>query len=172
MSLFHPFQAVYNKDSKILILGSFPSVKSRQFGFYYANPQNRFWDILSAIFDEKIPKISLNDDKYQAVFETQREFLLSHHIAVWDIAKRCDIDNSKDSTLRCLMVNNIARICEDSAINVVFTNGNKATLLYQQYIKLPEILHFKLPSTSSANAKWKLECLINEWSKIKDFVVD
>lgn len=145
----------FNKHSKILILGSFPSVISRQNEFFYANKQNRFWKVLSFVFDEKEPA-SLDDKK---------SLLCNHNIALWDIVKSCDIKGSSDSTITNLKTNDINQILKNSDISHIFTNGSKASSLYKKYIlKDTFIQNYPLASTSPANARYSLEKLISEWS--------
>lgn len=172
MSLMHPFKAVYNKDSKILILGSFPSIKSREFGFYYANPQNRFWNILSAIFSCDIPKQESNtqENQYLDIIITQNNFLLQHNIAIWDIVKTCNIKNSSDATLKHLDINDISELCKDSNIKAIFANGSKTAEIYKKHCNYNKLEFYKLPSSSSANAKYKLDHLIKEWEIINKFL--
>lgn len=143
-----------NLNSKLLILGSFPSVISRQNGFFYANKQNRFWKVISAVFDEKEP-LNLTDKK---------SLLLKHNIALWDIIQSCNIKGSSDASISNLKINNIAKLLEYSPITHIFTNGGKASLLYQKYILKHTLMqNYALPSTSPANARFSLEKLINEW---------
>lgn len=149
----HTFGPVYDQNSRVLILGSFPSVKSREQGFYYGHPQNRFWKMLAAIYKEEIPN-SIDEKK---------KFLLKHGIALWDVIESCDIEGSSDSSIRNVVVNDIARILMEAPIKVVLTNGKKAQELYRKYVKHPEAVC--LPSTSPANAACKLEKLIEEWKK-------
>lgn len=151
--IVHPFKPIYNKDSKVLILGSFPSVKSREDKFYYAHPQNRFWQVLENIFDEKI--------------ENKEEFLLNHNIALWDVIKSCEINRSSDSSIKSVKVNDIKGLIEKTNIDIILLNGTKAYNLYQKYIAQNiGIEVVKLPSTSPANAKYKLDDLIKEYSII------
>ena len=151
----HPFKAIYNKDSKILILGSFPSVKSREQKFFYGHPQNRFWKVIAAIFKEEIP---------QSISEKQA-LLIKHKIALWDVIASCEITGSSDSSIINAVPNDLSPIFECAKIKKVFCNGTKSYELYQKYI-FPNnnIMAEKLPSTSPANAAWTLEKLIKEWS--------
>jgi len=153
----HPFSAVYNKNSKILILGSIASVKSRELGFPYANPFNRFWKIMSALFNEKITDYKL--------------FLNEHNIALWDIIKTCEIEKSSDSSIKKVEVNEIENLIINSNIKTIFTNGKKSYELYNKYIysktKIPAI---SLSSTSPANAIKTLNDLINEYKIILKYL--
>lgn len=151
----HPIKPVFDSHSKILILGSFPSVKSRETGFYYGHKQNRFWRVLSAVYKEQVP---INTDG-------KRDFLLSHGIALWDVIASCDIEGYADSSIRNVTVNDIDFILNTSDIQRIITNGGTAHKLYCKYL-LPKtsVQDICLPSTSPANASWSLERLTNEWA--------
>jgi len=151
----HTFGPVYNRESRILILGSFPSVKSREQGFYYGHPQNRFWKMLAAVYEQEVP-VSIAEKK---------AFLLNNRIALWDVIESCDIEGSSDSSIRNVVVNDIAAIIKEASIETVITNGRKAYDLYRKYIKEPVAVC--LPSTSPANAACRLEKLIEEWRWIR-----
>ena len=157
--IIHPLKPIYNKNSKVLILGSFPSVLSRENKFYYANHKNRFWKILGIVFNEK----NLNTD------EEKRKFLLNNHIALFDVVKSCEISGSSDSTIKNVVPNDINKLIKNSKIKYIFTNGNKAHELYQKYIlKDTKIIDIKLPSTSPANCQKNIEKkLIEQYTKIK-----
>ena len=150
----HPFEPICNENSRILILGSFPSVKSREQSFYYGHPQNRFWRMLSGVFGEQTP-VSL---------EEKKEFLLSHAIALYDVISSCEIEGSSDSSIKNATPNDIRSIVEGAQIEKIITNGKLAHKLYEKHIAeniaLPEVC---LPSTSPANAAFSLERLIEEW---------
>ncbi len=150
----HPFEPICNENSRILILGSFPSVKSREQSFYYGHPQNRFWRMLSGVFGEQTP-VSL---------EEKKEFLLSHAIALFDVISSCEIVGSSDSSIKNATPNDIHSIVEGAQIEKIITNGKLAHKLYEKHIAstvaLPEIC---LPSTSPANAAFSLDRLISEW---------
>ena len=155
--IVHPIEPVYDADSEILILGSFPSVKSREYGFFYGHPQNRFWKVLAQIFGEEIP-VSI---------EEKKSLLLRNHVAVWDVIASCDITGSADSTIKNVVANDISGILGVSRIKKIFVNGKKAEQLYNKYIYPQiEIEAEVLPSTSPANAAWKIDDLIEEWRKI------
>ncbi len=159
----HPFPPLYNSNSKILILGSFPSVKSREQMFFYGHPQNRFWKVLSAVFDEKIPQT--NPEK--------KQFLLSHNIALWDTIGSCEIVGSSDSSIKNVVPNDIGIILKSADIKAIFTNGKTSDKYYNKYIKNKvERDAVCLPSTSPANAAWNLERLTDAWSIIKNYTVD
>ena len=155
----HNIEPVYDKNSKILILGSFPSVKSREMRFFYGHPQNRFWKITSAIFNEETP-VTIKDKK---------AFLLRNNIALWDVIESCDITGSADSSIRNIKVNDINRILKKSKIEKIFVNGKTAEKLYKKYLE--EKTGFKaivLPSSSPANAVYSLDRLIKEWAIIRE----
>lgn len=149
-----PFEPVHDAKSKILILGSFPSVKSRQLGFYYGHPKNRFWSVLSEIFGEE-PPVTVAEKK---------TMLLRNHVALYDVIESCDIIGSSDSSVRNAVPADIAGIVEKSDIQAVFTNGRLAGKLYRKYhaekIDLPMT---ELPSTSPANAAFSKERLVEIW---------
>lgn len=154
----HPIEPIYNKKSKILILGSFPSVKSREEGFFYGHPQNRFWKVTSAVFSESTPH----------TIEEKKKFLLRNRIAVWDVIHSCEITGSSDSSIKNVSVNDITKILDAADIRQVYVNGKKAFSLYNKYIKSQiGIEAICLPSTSPANAAWNLERLIEAWKVIK-----
>lgn len=157
----HDFGPVYDKNSKVLILGTVPSVQSRKVGFYYANPKNRFWHILFDLFNEK----------YLLDIESRKQFLYDHQIALWDVLSECDIQNSSDSSIRNPKVNDISKVIKNSKIKTIFTTGKKATELYTRYCypttKIPCIY---LPSTSSANCAIGYEDLKTEYEKILNYL--
>ena len=150
--VIHPLDAIYDEHSRVLILGSFPSVISRQNKMYYANKTNRFWAVMEALFNVEITDYAL--------------FCHQHHIAMWDVIYSCTIEGSSDSSIKNVKTNDIAGLVHKSNIQLIVTTGKKAAVLYNQYIHL-DIPHISLPSTSAANAKMRLEQLINEYQKIK-----
>ena len=152
---YHTIKPYYRNDSQVLILGSFPSVKSRAEGFYYAHPQNRFWKVLENLFDEKI--------------EDKKEFLKVHHIALFDVCASCEIKGSSDASIKEVVPNDIKKIIKNSQIKIIFLNGKTAANLYKKYIKNREVPSIALPSTSPANATINLEKLIEEYKIIKKF---
>lgn len=172
----HPFKPFFDKNSKILILGSFPSIKSRELGFYYQNKNNRFWKILEAVYHLK--KGELKDIK------AQKFFLKEHNIALWDVVQSCEIKNSSDSTIKNPQINDLTLILNQAKIQTIALSGKKAFELFQKssfyqkyisssnqgilnYAKEWDIRLLSLPSSSSANAKFKDEDLIKEYKKIK-----
>lgn len=153
----HPIRPVYDKNSRILILGSFPSVKSREANFFYGHPQNRFWKVLAEVFGVEVP----------VTIEEKRAFLLAHQVAVWDVIKSCDIVGSSDSSIKNVVPNDLSEILNAAEIQHIFANGKKAEQLYKKYIE-KEINRqaICLPSTSPANAAWSVEKLVLEWKKV------
>ena len=155
--LIHPFPALYDEDSRILILGSFPSMKSREEGFYYAHPQNRFWKMLSAIFRESAGSI-----------EEKKALLLSHRIALWDSIASCRIQGSSDSSITGIVPNRIPELIGKTHITRILANGSKAYDAYMRHIYRPGMpIPVKLPSTSPANAAYSLDRLLESWKKIE-----
>lgn len=153
----HSIEPVWNASSKILILGTFPSVKSREMDFFYGHPQNRFWKVLASIFNEKEPK-TISDKK---------EFLLKNQIALWDVIQSCEIKGSSDSSIKNVIPNDIDYILKKSNITKIYTNGKTAYQLYLKYIYSKiNMMPILLPSTSPANASFSLNRLIEEWKNI------
>jgi len=150
----HPFPPLYDENSKILILGSFPSVKSREQKFFYGHPQNRFWRVVSAVFDDKTPNS----------IEEKREFLHSHNIALWDVVASCEISGSSDSSIKNVVANDLSEILKNGNIKQIFVNGKTAEKYYNKYTKAKTNREaICLPSTSPANAAWSVEKLIDKW---------
>ena len=157
MKIEHTIAPVYDENSRILILGSFPSVKSREQKFFYGHKQNRFWKVLAGILGREVPQ----------TIEEKKKMLLTHHIAVWDVIQSCEIEGSSDASIRNVIPNDLSEILKTADIQVIYTNGGKAYELYQKYIfPLNGIKADKLPSTSPANAGYSLERLKEAWSKI------
>lgn len=153
----HPIPPLYNADSRILILGSFPSVKSRESMFFYGHPQNRFWRLLATLFNEPVP---------QSVEEKKR-LALKHGVALWDVLASCDIVGSSDASIQNPTPNDIEKILNESSVEHIFTNGKTAYTFYNRYLlektgKKAELL----PSTSPANAAWNFERLLDAWKII------
>ena len=121
----HPIEPVFNQNSKILILGSFPSVKSREQMFFYGHPQNRFWRVLAEVFGVNIPQ----------TVDEKREFLLKNGIAVWDVIASCDIEGSSDSTIKNVIPNDIDMILKNAKIEKIFVNGKTALKFYNKYLR-------------------------------------
>ena len=160
--LIHTIPPVYDENSRILILGSFPSVRSRAAEFFYGHPQNRFWPLIARLTGSGIPYT--NDEK--------KALPLSNHIALWDVAASCEITGSSDATMRSVVPNDITPILETADIKAIFTNGGKATELYKRHIEPKvKISAFSLPSTSPANARMRLNCLVNECGNICKYLM-
>lgn len=155
--IIHPIAPIYDEKSTILILGSFPSVKSREEGFFYGHPQNRFWKVVSAVFDDDTPR-SIDEKK---------AFLLRNRIALWDVIGACDIVGSSDSSIRNVFVNDLKIILDKADIRQIYVNGQTAYKYYQKYsekkVGRPAAC---LPSTSPANATRSVERLIEAWNCI------
>ena len=155
----HPFLPLYNKDSKILILGSFPSVKSREQMFFYGHPQNRFWKVISSVLECEAPE----------TIEEKKKLLFENGIALWDVIASCEITGSSDSSIRDVKVNDLSKILKEADIRQIYVNGKTAEKYFKKYIK-PQIKRdaICLPSTSPANAAWSVERLVEKWKVIKD----
>ncbi len=156
--IVHPIPPLYNSESKTLILGSFPSVKSREAAFFYGHPQNRFWAVIAAV---------LQKDKPQTVDE-KKELILSNNLALWDVIAQCEIEGSADSTIKDVRANDLSVIISNSCIDRIIVNGKTAEKYYNKYT-LPKtgIKAICLPSTSPANAAWSLEKLVEAWKIIR-----
>ena len=152
----HPFEPVYDSDSKILILGTVPSVVSCQKGFYYMHPTNRFWKILSDIYQA---------DFYHASIEEKKKLILSHHLALFDVIERCQIKRSSDQSIKDVKIQSFTTLLENSNIEKVLLNGKKAFEIWSRIYPEWKDKSICLPSTSSANATWKTEDLKNQWEK-------
>ena len=159
--IIHAFSPVFDSESRILILGTMPSPKSRELGFYYSHPRNRFWTVLAKIFGEEVPKTP----------EERKNFALRHKIALWDVLKECDIEGASDSSIKNTVPNDISIILNSADIKAVFTTGAAAAKFYKKFIE-PEtgVSAIALPSTSPANAKVKFEELVEEYKIILNFV--
>ncbi len=157
-SVQHPFPPLYDSRSEILILGSFPSVKSREQRFFYGHPQNRFWRLTAVVFGCEVPQ----------TIEEKRAFLLSHHVALWDVIASCEITGSSDSSIRNVQPNDLTPILAAANIRQIYVNGGTAAKYYDKYQK-PVLLReaVRLPSTSPANAAWSLDRLIAAWQVIR-----
>ncbi len=154
----HPFSPIITPNSKILILGSFPSVISRENDFYYGNPKNRFWKLLTLIFDKDFISLS-NEEKVNALNEL--------HIAIYDIVCSCIIDNSSDSSIEEVIYADIPSLIENTEINHIYCNGKKSyELLLKAYPMYKDIVIY-LPSTSPANATWNIDRLFEKWKELK-----
>lgn len=157
----HTIDPVYDENSKVLILGSFPSVKSREQQFFYGHKQNRFWRVMAQVLDCPVPQD----------IPQKRAMLLEHHIAVWDVIASCEITGSSDASIRDVEPNDLSRILSCADITAIFTNGGKAHELYQRYIyPINGRQAHKLPSTSPANAGYSLERLVEAWIEIRIYL--
>lgn len=155
--IVHSFEPVYDKDSEILILGTLPSVKSRENNFYYGHKQNRFWKVLATLLKEPVPD----------TIEEKKAMLLARRIALWDVIQSCDIKGSSDSSIKNVQPTDIGMILEKTNITRIYANGNKAGQLYKRYqFPVTGIEAMVLPSTSPANAAWSLERLCKAWHVI------
>ncbi len=155
----HPIPPTWNAASRVLILGSFPSVKSREAGYFYGHPRNRFWKVLAALYEESVPVGT----------EARMAFLLRNGIAVWDVISSCEIAGSSDSSIRKVAANDLSVILDAADIRGIFCNGQTSYRLYNRFI-LPVTGRESvcLPSTSPANAAWSLDMLIAAWSLIRN----
>ncbi len=157
-TLVHPIPPLFDAQSRVLILGSFPSVKSREAQFFYGHPQNRFWKLLALLFDEETP----------VTIEEKRVLVLRHHLALWDTIRSCTVTGSSDSSICNVVPNDLRVILQHSCVDRIYCNGATSFRLYQKYI-LPQtgIPAQKLPSTSPANAAWSMERLYRAWEVIR-----
>ena len=156
-NIIHPIPPLYDANSRVLILGSFPSVKSREAMFFYGHPQNRFWKLMALLFDADVP----------STVEEKKRLVLSHGIAMWDTIHSCTITGSSDSSIKDVVPNDLSVILNNSRVKRIFCNGAASHRLYQKYIyPINNIPAQKLPSTSPANAAWSLERLAEEWKII------
>ncbi|MCR5088683.1 MAG: DNA-deoxyinosine glycosylase [Oscillospiraceae bacterium] len=157
----HPVSPVYNENSRVLILGSFPSVRSRETMFFYGHPQNRYWRVLSAVFQDTLP---------ETVAE-KKAFLLRHHIAAWDVIASCSIEGSSDASIRDVTPTDLRPILRTADIRQIFVNGRTAEKMYRKYTE-PVLGRgcICLPSTSPANAAWSLERLTEAWQQIRFYL--
>lgn len=159
MYITHPIPPFWDADSRVLILGSFPSVKSRECGFFYGHKQNRFWKVTAAVFSDGVPES----------LEEKKAFLRKNRIALWDVIAACEIEGSSDASIRDAVANDITPILANADIRHIFVNGKTAAALYEKYI-LPQVGReaITLPSTSPANAAWTLPRLTEVWRMIKE----
>ena len=174
--LTHGFGPLYNADSEVLILGSFPSVKSREQAFFYGHPQNRFWKVIVSVYDEapaddatastareEMARVSATDVSKWTVAD-KRTFILSHHLALYDVIEECDILGSSDSSIRSVVPADLRPILSESKVSRIFVNGKTAGKYYEKYLEQATGIRAEvLPSTSPANAAWSLEKLTEAW---------
>ena len=157
----HPIPPLFNEQSQILILGSFPSVKSREGCFFYHHPQNRFWKVLATVLRQPVPE----------TIEQKKEFLLYNKIAVWDVIASCTIEGSSDSSIKDVIPNDLDDILANAPIRQIFCNGGTSHQYYRKYQeKTTGRTATRLPSTSPANAAWSLARLEKEWNAILEYL--
>ncbi|MBQ9467404.1 MAG: DNA-deoxyinosine glycosylase [Clostridia bacterium] len=150
----HPIPPTFDGRSRVLILGSFPSVRSRASGYFYGHPQNRFWRVLAAVFEDALPQTN----------EEKKDFLLRHRVALWDVAASCRISGSSDASIKDVLPNDLRVIIDRAPVKRIYVNGKTAEKLYHRYIEPSlAIPAGYLPSTSPANAAWTTEKLISVW---------
>ncbi len=155
--IVHPFGPLYDENSRVLILGSFPSVKSREQQFFYGHPQNRFWKVLAALFGEEIP----------ATVEQKKTLILKNHLALWDSIASCVVTGSSDASIREVRANDLSVILDHSQVRKIFCNGKTSWQMYEKWIRpFTGREAVCLPSTSPANAQWTLDRLTEAWSVI------
>ncbi len=155
--IIHPIPPLFDSESKTLILGSFPSVKSREAAFFYGHPQNRFWAVAAAVLGYPKPE----------TVEEKKKMILENHLAMWDVIESCEIEGSADSTIRNVTANDLSLILENSKVDRIIVNGKTAEKYYIRYT-YPQtgIKAICLPSTSPANAAWSLKKLVEAWKII------
>lgn len=156
--LRHTIDPVFDARSRVLMLGSFPSPKSREVGFFYGHPQNRMWRVLTAVTGESaVPRTT----------EERTAFLLRNRIAMWDVIASCTIEGASDASIRDVVPNDLSRILDVAPIEAVFCTGGKSHQLYRRYQEpATGISAIKLPSTSAANASWSLERLVGAYRAV------
>lgn len=152
----HGFGPHWDEASRVLILGSFPSVRSRADGFYYAYPMNRFWRVLASLFDAEVP----------SSIEAKRVFLTQDHIALWDVIDECEVSDSSDASIRSVVPCDLTKITNTAPIELIALNGGTAARFFARYWHDIGIESVRLPSTSPANAAWTLDKLIDAWRVI------
>lgn len=158
MKQIHPIPPLYSASSSVLILGSFPSVKSREQEFFYGHTQNRFWRVIAAVYGTSVP----------TAVEEKKKLILSNGLALWDVIAECEIEGSSDSSISAVKPNDISIILNNCPVKRIFVNGKTAEKYYIKYIQ-PKIglKAVCLPSTSPANAAWSFERLCEAWKVIK-----
>ncbi|MBP5223464.1 MAG: DNA-deoxyinosine glycosylase [Lachnospiraceae bacterium] len=157
----HPIPPLFDAGSRALILGSFPSVKSREQGFFYGHAQNRFWRVISALAGQPLPQ----------TIPEKRQLILSSHLALWDVIASCEIVGSSDSSISHVIANDLSVILEHAQVRCIFLNGRTAEKYFYRYNKMDESISvISLPSTSPANAAWSFERLCEAWGKIWTFL--
>ena len=163
MRIEHGFGPVWDENSRILILGSFPSVRSREIGFYYGHPQNRFWRVLGRVLNDPVPDAT----------EEKRAYLLRHGVALWDSVISCEVVGSADAAIKDPEPADLSRVLSRAPIRAIFCNGALSHTLLQKNGSVPAALPvFRLPSTSPANAAWSLDRLVNAWEVVRRYAND
>lgn len=172
----HGFEPVFDQHSRVLVLGSFPSVLSRANAFYYGNPQNRFWRVMAACLGVPVPPnegdslASGEPATLDASVAAKRAMLLNGGVALWDVIESCDIKGSSDANIKNVVPARVELITSNASIEQVICNGGTAGHLYKRYLQertcLPAVV---LPSTSPANAAWRLERLVERWREAVDW---
>ena len=158
--ILHPFGPVFDEHSRVLVLGTLPSPKSREQGFYYGHPRNRFWPVLAEVFGEETPKTPAE----------RRAFALRHRIALWDVLSECDIEGAADSSIKNPVPSDVPALLKKAPVAAVFTTGATATRLYKKFIEPKTgLAPIPLPSTSPANARLGLSALASEYRKILEY---
>lgn len=158
----HPFEPIYDQKSTVLILGTFPSVKSRENGFYYGHPQNRFWKVISALVGSEVPMTN----------EAKKTFLLNHKIALWDVLQSCEIIGSSDASITQAVPNELLSIIKNTKISLICLNGKKAAALFQSFNPDCQTEVITPPSTSAANAVMTLDQLTHRWAEVLKLIFD
>lgn len=160
MNVTHNIEPFFEPNSRVLLLGSMPSVASRAAGFFYAHPQNRMWRVLAEIYSEAVPSTEAE----------KRELLSSHNLAMWDVLQSCEIEGSMDSSIKSAVPNDISRILNTGDIRAIFTTGGAAEKYYRRLVYPTTLLPSRpLPSTSAANARMSLEALVEHYREILQF---
>ena len=155
----HPFGPLFSENSRVLILGSFPSVKSREQQFFYGHPQNRFWKVLAALYHQGLP----------LTIPEKKALILDHGLALWDSVASCIITGSADASMKSVQANDLSPILDSCPIGRIFCNGKTSWQMYEKLIQpVTGREAVCLPSTSPANAQWSLERLIDAWAVILD----
>lgn len=155
----HEFNPIFDENSEILILGTLPSVKSREQNFYYGHPQNRFWKVIAALTNRPLPQ----------TIEEKKRLLLENRIAVWDVIAECEIVGSSDSSIRNAVPNDLHQILDAAQIQHIYTNGGTAKRLYEKFQKDLAVPMTGLPSTSPANAAFTMDRLLEKWKVISPY---
>lgn len=158
--LIHELNPIYSADSKVMILGSFPSVKSREVSFYYGNQRNRFWKVISSILERDVPESN----------RAKKEMILDCKIALWDVIQSCEINGSSDSSIKNAKVNNIERVLSETKVKLIVCNGKKAYDLFNKYVGINSVKVMSLPSTSPANASYSFEKLVENYRIILNYL--